>query len=47
MTMAQTAPLAFPATVPQEGFEEAQRLSEASQPGTAKTVSLSTAPSPS
>ena len=26
MTMAQTAPLAFPATVPQEGWEEVQRL---------------------
>ena len=26
MTMAQTAPLAFPATVPQEEFEEVQRL---------------------
>ena len=40
MTMAQKAPLAFPAIVPQEGWEEVQ------QPGTAKTVSLSADPLP-
>ena len=41
MTMAQRAPLAFPATVPQEGWEEVQRPAAEPQPGTAKTVSLS------
>ena len=41
MTMAQRAPLAFPAIVPQEGWEEVQRPAAEPQPGTAKTVSLS------
>ena len=33
MTMAQTAPLAFPATVPQEGWEEVQRRGPAAGNG--------------
>ena len=40
MTMAQSAPLAFPAIVPQEGWED-DPTAAGPQPGTAKTVSLS------